>query len=163
MREDGGLYKPPGVVWWRHWAAFEVGTAALPTGGMAKAVVPAVRHPKQDSQIHALSARSLLGDLERGESWIHLNQNQSALDAVTKEQLVRLEGERLGCKWSLVSKWTSFVAIEERYDVASHQSDSFIDDVTAKRVYVDADMDLLHPRGVGRNATIVEKECESGG
>jgi hypothetical protein len=62
-----------------------------------------------------------------------------------------------------VSKWTSFVAIEERYDVASHQSDSFIDDVTAKRVYVDADMDLLHPRGVGRNATIVEKECESGG
>lgn len=65
-----------------------------------------------DSTIHKLAARALLGDLERGESCLHQNTGINAMQA-TLDKLVRDEAVTLGCKYSLVSKWTSLYAVEE--------------------------------------------------
>ncbi|RKL45639.1 hypothetical protein BFJ72_g3184 [Fusarium proliferatum] len=57
----------------------------------------------EEPLIHRLAARELLRDLEHGRHWlIHPN-----------EESLRREGERIACKWSLVSKWTCLVAVEE--------------------------------------------------
>jgi hypothetical protein len=74
--------------------------------------IPVMKLERGDSTIHKFAARALLGDLERGESWI---QRDSRIQRNTfrEQQWIRKEGERLGCKWSLVSKWTSFVAVKE--------------------------------------------------
>ncbi|POR37423.1 von Willebrand factor type A domain-containing protein [Tolypocladium paradoxum] len=67
-----------------------------------------------DVTIHKLAVRALLGDLERGESWLQQQNRGVAGDA----PLVRQEAIDLGCKWSLVSKWTSLYAVEEETDDA---------------------------------------------
>lgn len=59
-----------------------------------------------DTTIHKLAARALLGELDRGDSWLH---QSTPVD----HGIVREEGVRLGCKWSLVSKWTSMFAIDD--------------------------------------------------
>ncbi|KAK0627926.1 von Willebrand factor type A domain-containing protein [Immersiella caudata] len=64
-----------------------------------------------DTTIHKFAARALLGDLERGESRLHVQFGAARAMPELSNQ-VRLQGEALGCKWSLVSKWTSFVAVE---------------------------------------------------
>lgn len=71
-----------------------------------------------DTTIHKFAARALLGDLERGESGMHAEFSEATPDVADQ---VRLKGEALGCMWSLVSKWTSFVAVE--VPVFAHESD----------------------------------------
>lgn len=101
---------------------------------------------KRDISIHKLGARALLGDLERGQSWIQLDPNGPARDSTKEEALVRCEGEYLGCKWSLVSKWTSFYAIEEPYEADENMPEPFLDfDPVHIRQTADG-MDLLRPR-----------------
>ena len=101
---------------------------------------------KKDSILHKLGARALLGDLERGQSWIHLSPKAPARHSFEEEELVRQEGERLGCKWSLVSKWTSFNAVEEAYKGEGNTQDPFLDvDVDVHEAV--GDLDLLRPRG----------------
>ncbi|KAF4494982.1 vWA [Fusarium agapanthi] len=57
----------------------------------------------EDPLIHQLAARELLRDLEHDRHWlIHPN-----------EESLRREVERIACKFSLVSKWTCLVAVEE--------------------------------------------------
>jgi hypothetical protein len=60
--------------------------------------------PQPDSILHTLGARALLEDLERGQSELQLTKHPN-------DAAIRREGERLGCKFSLVSKWTSLVAV----------------------------------------------------
>ena len=64
------------------------------------------------STLHVLAAKSLLYDLETGQSWIHAasNNKRRVREAA---YLVQKEAERLGCKYFLTGKWTSFVALEE--------------------------------------------------
>jgi hypothetical protein len=62
---------------------------------------------KKDLTLHKLGARALLGDLERGLSWIHLDPNAPSRGSAQEQRLILKEGEALGCKWFLVSKWTS--------------------------------------------------------
>jgi len=61
--------------------------------------------PGSDVTIHTLAARSLLDDLARGWSWLH--------SGYPSEAATRHEGERIGCKYGLLSKWTSLVAVED--------------------------------------------------
>ena len=82
-------------------------------GGQATVTTVAVKAlMMQDSTIHKFAARALLGDLERGESWIQ-RDGRIQRGSFQERDWSRIEGERLGCRWSLVSKWTSFVAVKE--------------------------------------------------
>ncbi|KAF3193786.1 hypothetical protein TWF225_009332 [Orbilia oligospora] len=111
-----------------------------------------IKHLKvRDNTLHKLAARALLGDLEQGRSHIHLSKRASARNFTGLKALVAREGERLGCKWSLVSKWTSFVAVEElvekqgtdgRGTLVDH-GDSFV------TIAPENDLDLLQHRGIG--------------
>ncbi|PVI02695.1 hypothetical protein DM02DRAFT_559452 [Periconia macrospinosa] len=73
-----------------------------------------IKLTQPDSTIHKLAARALLRDLEQGNSKFHAQKSSEySLDL---EQHVRNEAVKLGCKWSLVSMWTSLVAVEEVCD-----------------------------------------------
>ncbi|BCS27811.1 VIT and vWA domain-containing protein [Aspergillus puulaauensis] len=66
---------------------------------------------KPDSTLHQFAAGALLRDLGSGQSWIQRGKRIPGYLNDEKE-LTREEGERLGCKYSLLSQWTSFVAVE---------------------------------------------------
>lgn len=97
-----------------------------------------------DATIHKLAVRALLGDLERGESWLHRNQPFDA-DPSRLDRLVREEAIRLGCKWSLVSKWTSLYAVEEA--IAEVDAELMNIDIEIPAADDAADDALLRPRG----------------
>ncbi|KAM4058597.1 vault protein inter-alpha-trypsin domain-containing protein [Hirsutella rhossiliensis] len=102
-----------------------------------------------DDTIHKLAARALLGDLERGESWLHRGQQQDRGAAPP----VREEAINLGCQWSLVSKWTSLYAVEEH--ALEAMEDLHIDIVLPDDADEVEDA-LLQPRGdPNRNAGLL--------
>jgi hypothetical protein len=74
--------------------------------------VPVNVNARPDTIIHTFAARALLGDLETGQSRIHQGPQAAQRGFGEEQRLARQEGERLGCRWSLASKWTSFVAVE---------------------------------------------------
>ena len=78
--------------------------AATPSGTQIVTQVVVKPLEQKDTVIHMLGARALLGDLERGQSWIQLDPNRPPRRSPEEKELVHREGENLGCKWSLVSK-----------------------------------------------------------
>jgi hypothetical protein len=119
-----------------------------PDGDDVDIRIPIKLLTKRDSTIHKLAARALLSDLERGQSWIQLDPRSPSRNSSEEKQLTRTNGESLGCKWSLVSKWTSFYAIEEIYEVQEGVRDPFLnpDDPHIHHI-VNNNLDLLRPRG----------------
>ncbi|KAK0739340.1 von Willebrand factor type A domain-containing protein [Apiosordaria backusii] len=77
--------------------------------------IPVTVLEKTNTTIHRLAARSMLDDLERGQSHIHLGPSRPYPGSLDERNRVRKEAERIACKWSLVSKWTSFFLKEEPY------------------------------------------------
>ncbi|KAH6626529.1 von Willebrand factor type A domain-containing protein [Chaetomium sp. MPI-SDFR-AT-0129] len=75
--------------------------------------IPVTVLPKPDTTLHKLAARAMLDDLERGTSSIHLGPHRPPPGSWDETRLVRREAEKIACKWSLVSKWTSFFLAEE--------------------------------------------------
>ncbi|KAL4869627.1 von Willebrand factor type A domain-containing protein [Aspergillus spectabilis] len=73
--------------------------------------VPVHKLQERDSTVHKFATRALLGDLERGKSWIY-GDDRVSRGSKEAQKLTIKEGERLGCQASLVSRWTSFVAVE---------------------------------------------------
>lgn len=67
-----------------------------------------------NSTLHQFAAGALLRDLSSKQSWIQ-RDNHTPADSSEEKELTR-EGERLGCKYSLLSQWTSFVAVENSKD-----------------------------------------------
>ncbi|ODA78415.1 hypothetical protein RJ55_05796 [Drechmeria coniospora] len=96
-----------------------------------------------DATLHKLAVRAILGDLERGESWLHRFQQQNRSGA--EEAVVRQEAIALGCKWSLVSKWTSLYAVEDEAADAMEDIDFQIQLGDDEDDHRDA---LLQPRGM---------------
>ena len=68
--------------------------------------------------IHHLAAKSAILDLEAGHSWIHASASRSGIfrrkssTSSALDHLVRQEAERIGLKWRIAGKWTSFVAVD---------------------------------------------------
>ncbi|KAK4145155.1 von Willebrand factor type A domain-containing protein [Dichotomopilus funicola] len=89
--------------------------ATRPSGEEITEQVPIRVLSAPGTAIHKLAARALLGDLERGQSIIHLADGGPTLGPLATQKAVMAEGKRLGCKWDLVSKWTSFYATEDRF------------------------------------------------
>ncbi|CAZ81561.1 unnamed protein product [Tuber melanosporum] len=76
--------------------------------------IPITRIEQPGKTVHQLAARMLLRDLEEGRSWLHSEKYcVTAGDATGVQEYIQREGEEVGMRWSLVSKWTSFVGIEE--------------------------------------------------
>ncbi|PWW75736.1 hypothetical protein C7212DRAFT_363851 [Tuber magnatum] len=76
--------------------------------------IPITRIERPGETVHQLAARMLLRDLEEGKSWLHSSKyGVPAGDSARVQEYVQREGEDLGMRWSLASKWTSFVGVEE--------------------------------------------------
>jgi len=59
--------------------------------------------------VHTMAARGLIKDLTDGTSWLHKASKVSPSESVVKSEIVKL-----GTKYGLVSKHTSYLAIEPR-------------------------------------------------
>lgn len=68
-----------------------------------------------DSTLHCLGARAILEDLERGRSKIHMSATRPIPGSHEEWQLVQAEMEQIACRFSIVSKWTSFFLTEGRF------------------------------------------------
>ena len=63
--------------------------------------------------VHLLAAKAVLHDLESGQSWMDaIGQKNNGTAQANVEDLAKAEGERIGTEWSLSSKWTSFVIVD---------------------------------------------------
>jgi hypothetical protein len=105
-------------------------------------IIPVTVLEKRDTMLHKLAARSMLDDLERNRSHIHLGPSRLYPGTWRERNMVRKEAEEIACKWSLVSKWTSFFLAEEPYTAA--EKDPFMDGVV--EVSDAPGDDLLEPR-----------------
>lgn len=112
--------------------------------------VPFTVLERPDTTIHKFAARALLGDLERGEGKIHEGPDAPAIGSEEERRRTKVEGEKLGCRWSLVSEWTSFVAIELHANEYQIEEDDFLDgdqEETRRTAGQDRILDLLRPQG----------------
>lgn len=118
--------------------------APTPFRSFKKIDIPITVLAKKEDTIHKLAARSLLADLESGDSPIHLDSSKRHFRSKDIAKLVRAEAEAIACRWSLVSKWTSFLLIEEPYQPRG--DDPFMD-IGIIDVRDTPGDDLLRPRG----------------
>ncbi|RHZ82643.1 hypothetical protein Glove_106g24 [Diversispora epigaea] len=63
----------------------------------------------QGSKIHTLGARKMIQDFEEGSSYLHRIMNDNLDQEIVREQIINL-----GKGFSLTSRYTSFLAIDER-------------------------------------------------
>ncbi|EXL65951.1 hypothetical protein FOPG_17852 [Fusarium oxysporum f. sp. conglutinans race 2 54008] len=110
-----------------------------PTGRITNKIIVPKRLFQPDTFIHKLAARALLGDLERREGCLGFGKRSVAEDPV-----IRAEAIDLGCKWSLVSRWTSIYAVEEETAAPNEQLRMEMEIVEAADELNDA---LLERRG----------------
>ncbi|KAK4197682.1 hypothetical protein QBC40DRAFT_333038 [Triangularia verruculosa] len=114
--------------------------------------IPVATLKKTNTMIHQLAALSMLDDLERGRLFIHLGPSHPSYDSEDEINRVRKEAERIACKWSLVSKWTSFFLKEE---LSHAQSDG------TSRTEGGAGDDLLQTQGSTSHLAMQEEEAPS--
>ena len=125
-------------------------------GNEVRKVIPVLTLRDKDLKLHKFAARAILGDLERRhheiqsleQKWsgYYYAQSNTSQDIITLKQ----EGERLGCKWSLASKWTSFVALEEREEGNAREKASEVATTTPNE-----DLGLLRPRNPAKQRLLV--------
>ncbi|KAL2137520.1 hypothetical protein VTI28DRAFT_9224 [Corynascus sepedonium] len=114
--------------------------------------IPVTVLEKRDTTLHKLAARAMLDDLERCRSNIRLGPNKPYPGTWEEKNKVRKEAEEIACKWSLVSKWTSFFLAEEPYKPTGE--DAFMD--AAVDVNAVPGENLLEPRGKVQHVATVE-------
>jgi Mg-chelatase subunit ChlD len=88
--------------------------ARASSGERVKMEIPLERVEIQSLTIHHLAAKALMNDLEIGRSWMHADKYEEyrKKDPIAFEQAVQQEAEKVGTKWSISGKWTSFVAVD---------------------------------------------------
>ena len=89
--------------------------ATATSGEIVTADLPIQRPENIRNCVHFMAAKSVLNDLESGQSWLHAAiRGEEGKDEVEIEQFTRAEGEKIGIEWSLSSRWTSFVVVDDR-------------------------------------------------
>jgi hypothetical protein len=76
-----------------------------------------VQTVKDDGEtIHQLAGRKILQELEEGTGYLHSGKYgvDREVNSGTFEEWVKREGVRVGIKYGLASKWTSFLAVTKR-------------------------------------------------
>jgi hypothetical protein len=93
--------------------------AVASSGESAKVKIPLEQVEAQPPTIHHLAGKALMNDLEIGQSWMHVDKYQKyeRKDSVAFEQAVQQEAEKVGIKWCIAGKWTSFVAVDSNDQV----------------------------------------------
>lgn len=93
--------------------------ASTSSGETISVDIPVEHTTTKSPIVHHLAAKSAILDLEAGHSWIHASAFRSDLFSGGKssvpaalDDLVRQEAERIGLKWKITGKWTSFVAVD---------------------------------------------------
>ena len=123
------------------------------SGNEIRTVIPVRLLHDKDIKLHRFAVRALLGDLERRLHEIRNPERSGyyyARSTSSREILsIKQEGERLGCKWSLTSKWTSFVALEEQEEGAAAGKE-----VGTAKTDTD-DLGLLRPRNKEKQKLLV--------
>ncbi|KAF0432278.1 von willebrand domain-containing protein [Gigaspora margarita] len=90
----------------------EIILSAISQDGPMKLSIPLDSVVLQGTKIHTLAARKLIQDLEEGTSFIHKhprNKGKNISNSLICEQIVKS-----GVTYNLASKYTSFIAIDER-------------------------------------------------
>ncbi|RIB25180.1 hypothetical protein C2G38_2068169 [Gigaspora rosea] len=93
-------------------ACKEIILSANSHDGPMKLSIPLDPVTLQGSKIHTLAARKLIQDLDDGTSFIHKHPRNSG--KLIPVSLVREQIVKLGIAYTLASKYTSFLAIDER-------------------------------------------------
>lgn len=67
------------------------------------------------SVVHFLATHAAVKDLENQTSWLHGMQHEGnhTVDDTKFQNVVKTEAESFGKTWSIVGKWTSFIALEK--------------------------------------------------
>ncbi|RIB09112.1 von Willebrand factor type A domain-containing protein [Gigaspora rosea] len=86
--------------------------SAMSQDGPMKLEIPVDPVTLQGSKIHTLAARKLIQNLEDGTSFLHNHQKYQGKQV--PNSIVRKQIISLGKTYSLASRYTSFIAIEER-------------------------------------------------
>jgi len=117
-----GDVPPPSSLWLR-------GTTS--SGDELALEIPVQGVLETGEAIHKLAARKILQELEEGTGYIHSGKYgvHKKLNPGTFDEWVQREGVRVGVKYGLASKWTSFVAIQTR-EAVPKETDMDTDSVT---------------------------------
>jgi hypothetical protein len=114
-----------------------------------------VQHVKDNGEtIHQLAGRKILQELEEGTGYLHSGKYgvDKKVNSGTFEEWVKREGVRVGIKYGLASKWTSFLAVTKKEDMedkegkersvdeesAAEEEDNEFEFVAADEVMVDS-------------------------
>lgn len=82
-----------------------------PSGRNVAVTVPVKVSDDGTFIVHHLAAKAIVMDLESGKSWLHASK---ASNTAGIESSVQILGERLGAQYHITSKWTSFIAVENK-------------------------------------------------
>jgi hypothetical protein len=93
--------------------------------------------------VHFLAAKAIMRDLEGGQSWLHAKLAGESSVSIGED--VQTEAERLGMRWSIASKWTSFIAVDSSDDI-QHMTKFY----RAQRSEL---VDLTRSRGTGTHSS----------
>jgi hypothetical protein len=130
-----GKTPPPSSVWLR---------GTTPSGDELELEIPIQVLPDSDQTIHQLAARKMLQELKEGTGYIH-SGNYSVnkeMNPGTFDDWADREGIRLGVKYSLASKWTSFVAVQKQKKAKEAvKADEKQEETDERKADVDADAD----------------------
>lgn len=70
-------------------------------------------HRSNTHSIHHLAAKAFINDYETGQSWFHAEHaSLLASDQGAFNRILEHEAQNLGIRWSIPSRWTSYVAVE---------------------------------------------------
>ncbi|KAK1148375.1 hypothetical protein N8T08_010186 [Aspergillus melleus] len=70
-------------------------------------------HRSNTHSIHHLAAKAFINDYETGQSWFHAEHaSLLASDQGAFNRILEHEAQKLGVRWSIPSRWTSYVAVE---------------------------------------------------
>ncbi|RLM00033.1 hypothetical protein CFD26_107961 [Aspergillus turcosus] len=103
-------------------------TATTDKGQNLTAQLP-IQTVAEQPAIHHLAAKALMNDYETGQSWLHsLNPRLKSSNPTGFEEVLEKEAVHLGQRWSIPSKWTSYVAIDrttaQQHAISVHKADA---------------------------------------
>ncbi|KAI0973825.1 von Willebrand factor type A domain-containing protein [Xylaria arbuscula] len=109
--------------------------------------VSIIRLESPGTLIHSLSAKALLNDLERETSSRTVYQSGTYQDTRGKGAYTQHPAEKIACKYTLLSKWTSLLLVEK--DSAALESQLKAQTINSITIFHNGDQHFIRGRGIG--------------